>query len=67
MSAFPFENIILHALPGAAGWEIFGVRTNQRHQEIIATLAAVVTDQEAERLANRLAQALAGKPYAEID
>ena len=67
MPAFQFKRIILHALPGpTGGWEVIGVRYS-RKQEVIAILPAVLTEQEAKRLANHLAKNLAGQPYAEVD
>ncbi len=65
MPAFQFQNIILHALP-AGGWEVIGVR-HSRQQVVIATVTAVIGQEEVERLANWFAKNLAGKPYAEVD
>jgi hypothetical protein len=65
--AFQFQNVILHQLPDGQGWEIIGVRHNPKTQEIIATVAPIAGQDQAEKLANQLAKNLAGKTYADLD
>lgn len=65
--AFAFQNVLLHTLPDNQGWQIIGIRHNNRQREIIATLAPAAGEWLAQRWADMAAQGLAGKPSADID
>jgi hypothetical protein len=68
MPAFAFKSILLNTLPSNAGWIIYGVKHYHPHRwYTLAVLDPLIGFVLAERWADSLAKALAGKPHAEQD